>query len=435
MRRVGTLLFPVVLVVVTTAVAIPLLLAQTPQPLPPSVTGNPPAQPIQPASATTTVAASAPLARFQDLRKFPAETVAAIYTMRSGADWLWRMNQPNGRFFPGINPTLKIAISEDPDLRQACAALALARAARFTGDEKLATRASQAVLVLLTLTKPDPQDPTCRMPIAPSDKCNRVGFAAMLALATFEFPDAKMHAEGESLCRFLRKRLRNDGSVHYVDGETDVPTKVDPEGIAIYPGLALEAIAVSNRITPQAWKPEAVSKSATYYRAYFQSQPSPMLAATMLPAFAECAGAGKDDPVKLTAFEMADWLCEKQYTAANSAQRSWMGGFQAGTGEPTADSAVCAMGLCHAVKLTRSTGDLTRYATYRRAAVDALQFARGLQFTDESADHFEKSFRTRFLLGGVHVSPTDGTTRIDATAAVVSAQLAFLSSGGEMRAE
>lgn len=437
MNQCRTLLIPVVFGLAATVVAVPLLTGQTPPaPLPPSVTGQPMPQPIQPASATTTVPPASPIARFQDLKNFPPETVAAVYSMRSGADWLWRMNQPNGRFFPGIIPALKIATSDDPDFRQACAALALARAAKFTGDERFATRAAQAVLVMLTLTKADGQDATCRVPTATSDKCNRVGFAAVVALAAYELPDAKMHAEAECLCHFLRKQLRADGSVHYADADTDVPTKLDPDGVNVYPGLALEAIAVSNRAKPEAWKRDAVANAATYYRTWFKSSPTPTMAATMLPALVECAGAAKDDPVKLAAFEMADWLCEKQYTSTNTAQRGWIGGFsKTGTGEPNCDSATCAGGLAAAVKLTRAAGDVTRYTTYRRATVEALMFARNLQFTDESADHFEKAFRSKFLLGGVHLSPTDGTTRIDATASVVAAHLAYLSCGGEMRAE
>lgn len=419
---------------VAAAALVPLVAAQqpAPQPLPPSVTGKTPA-PIVPASATTPVAA--PIARFQDLRTFPPETVAAVYAMRAGADWLWRMNQPNGRFFPGINPTLRIATTDDPDFRQAVAALALARAARFTGDERFATRAGQAVLTLLTLTKPDPQDPTCRVPTAASDKCNRVGFAAVVALAAYELAaaDPKMATEAEALCHFLRKQLRDDGSVHYADGPTDVPTKIDPDGVNVYPGLALEAIAVSHRAKPEAWKKDAVAKGVGFYREFFKAQPTPLLAATLLPAFAAAATPAKDDPATAAAFAAADWLCDRQYTPANTAQRAWIGGFKAAAGEPTADTAVCAAGLASAIKLTRGAGDVARFTAYRRAGVDALLFARGLQFTDENADHFEKTFRTRFLTGGAHPSPTDGTARIDATAAVVAAHLAFLGSGGETR--
>ena len=38
----------------------------------------------------------------------------------------------------------------------------------------------------------------------------------------------------------------------------------------------------------------------------------------------------------------------------------------------------------------------------------------------------DEGFRARFLVGGVHLAPTDGTVRIDATAHLVTAQLAYL---------
>src|SRR4051794_381620 len=84
--------------------------------LPASVTGAQPPTPgvVSPASGITTTP-TAPLARFANLQSFPQETVAAVYSVRSGADWLWRMNQSNGRFFPGLNPAVRRPLDEDTD--------------------------------------------------------------------------------------------------------------------------------------------------------------------------------------------------------------------------------------------------------------------------------------------------------------------------------
>jgi hypothetical protein len=408
--------------------------------LPPSVTGaTPPAAPVLPASGVQAPpdAAQAPIARFQNLQQFPPETVQAVYSMRAGADWLWRMNQSNGRFFPGLNPAVRAPLDVDSDLRQAYATLALVEAARFTGDERFAARATQSVLALLTLTKPDPADPACRVPDAPSDRCNRVGFAALVALAAYQTGDPKLAAEAERLCRFLGKQWRN-GAVHYTDGPED-PLKVDPDGVTVYPGLAVQALAASHRAKPEPWKQDALAKAAAHYRAYFKAHPHPMLAATLIPGFTEfCLQAGKDPATAATVFELADWLGGCQYTLTDARNPTWVGGFRPTPAtapqpdEPTHESAVCAAGLAAAAKLTRqTTGDLTRFQKYRQGVVDGLAFVRGLQFTDESADHFEKGFRARFLVGGVHLTPTDGTVRIDATAHLVSAELAYLQSGTE----
>jgi hypothetical protein len=91
--------------------------------------------------------------------------------------------------------------------------------------------------------------------------------------------------------------------------------------------------------------------------------------------------------------------------------------------------------MASAAKLTRHVPDLARFGKYRQAAIDGLTFARSLQFTDENADHFEANYRSRFLTGGVHLTPADGTVRIDATAALVTGQLMFLESGAEGRAD
>ena len=108
----------------------------------------------------------------------------------------------------------------------------VARASTVRRDEKRASVASQAVLTLLAATKIDPADPNCRVPVHSSFNCNRVGFAALVAVAIYELPgaDGKLLAEAERLCVFLQKQCRTDGSVHYTDGPTDVPTQIDPAG-------------------------------------------------------------------------------------------------------------------------------------------------------------------------------------------------------------
>ncbi|MEW3691455.1 hypothetical protein, partial [Pseudomonas aeruginosa] len=91
-----------------------------------------------------------------------------------------RMSQSDGRFVPGIDAGLRREIPGS-DFAQACAAVALARAAKFTGDEKATAAASQACLTLLTLTKADAKDESMRVPTIAADRGNKVGFAAALA--------------------------------------------------------------------------------------------------------------------------------------------------------------------------------------------------------------------------------------------------------------
>ncbi len=422
---------------------LPLLHAQQPpatppRPLPPSVTGGTPAvpTPVRPASDTQAEATTAaPVAKFRDLTAFPPETGEALTGMKAGAGWLFNMHQANGRFILGLNPAVKTVLPYDNDLHQAFAAQALAEAARFTGEERYTARAAQAVLTLLTLTRPDPADATCRVP---SVGCNGCAFAAVLAMAIYHLPapDAKLLAQAEELCAFLRKQCQADGSVK-VFLRPDDATKLDPEGAPIYPGLVVQAIAMNCRTRPDAAKLAVLTKAVAYYRKAFRDQPQPWMAATMIPGFVDFyLQANKDAAARDCVFEMADHLCACQLGAADVRMPPWAGGFKLGLAapagmEPGFASAAFAGALAHAAKLTRHVPDGARYQKYRQACVAGVAFTRRLQFSDENADHFEKGFRVRYVNGGVHLSPSDGTLRIDATGLAVSAYLAYLQSGAE----
>src|SRR5262249_47621963 len=157
---------------------------------------------------------------------------------------------PHGRFLHGYDPALRQPTSGEHDLLQAQSALALAQGAKFSGDKQQAVVARQAILALLAATKISPTDPNCRAPMQASFLCNRVGFAALLALAIYELPNAEgtLIEDAERLCGFLRTQIRNDGSVDTTDGANETPQKDADKNE--YPGIALHALAVSNRIRP-----------------------------------------------------------------------------------------------------------------------------------------------------------------------------------------
>ena len=430
----------VALVGFTTAVGT--VVAQAPPPpraLPASITGQPPGAAVTPVGGNT-VATPVPMDRFLKERgAFPPETEQAVASLRLGADWLYRMNQPGGRFLPGLNTAVRQQLESDTDFRQALAALALCEAAKFTGDERYAARASGAVLALLATTRPDAADPACRVPTAANDRCNRVGYASVTALAIYHLPnaDAKLLADADALMAFVRKQVRGNGAIAHNEPPTDEPHKADAEGAAIYPGYALQAMSLALRTRPDAQTRELFPKAMAYQARRLKSNPGPTLVATTLPALVDYALlSGKDPGVVGAALEAADWLLTCQVTRPEPRRAAWAGGFTTAPGaatEPTADSAVCALALCHAARLTRQIPDAARFAKYRGAAVEGLAFARNLQFTDESADHFEKSFRARYVVGGGRASPSDGTLRIDATAHAVLAHLAYLQCGTEQR--
>ncbi len=400
--------------------------------LPPSITGKP-HDPVTPVAATAPKVA--PADRFKT-PNHPIETLAAVESCKEATGWLTRMNTPDGRFLSGIDPALlrKLAGTE---VSQASAALALARSAKFTGDEKTAAAASQACLTLLTLTKADTTDPTMRVPTIGADAGNKVAFAAVLAAAIYDLPnpDAKLTAEADRLCKFLYTRLRSDGSVHYTEGDTS-PTKTDPDGVNTYPGLCLQAIMASDRVTAADWKRDALARGVKFYREVFKASPTPELCGSLLPAVCDYALRVKDaKDATAFAFEMADWMCDRQYTAADARNLSWVGAFKPARGdEPTARVCSGLEGLSAAVTLTAQVPDATRYSRYRKTVREGLAFARSLQYGAGNTAHFTPETRAHYLYGGVYSSPTDGMLRCEHTAGLLTCQLRYLESGAE-RAE
>ena len=191
---------------------------------------------------------------------------------RAGADWLCRANRPDGRFVYGYVPALKMVLEGDHYLRQAGAAVALARAARYTGNERHAAIARQAILTLLLDTATDPQDARVRHTTLPSVVVNRLAAAGLLVLAINELPSpaADLIQQSEELCLYIAQQQRADGSLNYSDATGDAKAPIeDPEGINYYPGEALYGLMVSQHHQPAGWKTEIVRKARPYYQAWW----------------------------------------------------------------------------------------------------------------------------------------------------------------------
>lgn len=452
MRRVGFAVGILILLVVAVSAQppIPAPSATRPPVVPPPAPGDAtPPQPPQslPVGGPTAPppapqAGEAPLTRFEPLTSYPAVTQFSVRGALLGASWMAKMHQPHGRFLHGYDPALRQPVSGEHDLKQAQAALAMAQAARFGGEKQHAVVARQAILALLASTSAPPSDPNCRVPVQVSFLCNRVGFAATLALAIYELPGAeeKLIDDAERLCAFLRGQLRADGSVHYTDGPNDVPTRIDPAGVNEYPGLALHALAVSARVRPAEWKKEAVKRGVAHYRAVFRARPHPMLAATLTPAACELYLQTKLNDAADAAFEMNDWLCGLQIGPTDPRTPQWAGGFRAVVNgqaandpPPAADTGLYVQALACAYHLTRVTGDLMREGKYLPAIQSAANFLCGLQYLEVNTRHFENNYRVAMLIGGFHLTPTDGGLRTDATARAITGLLRYLSSGAEGR--
>src|SRR5207244_4112113 len=110
-------------------------------------------RPVTPAP-TPAAQPAAPARKPQAARLTPAQQDALLAAQR-GAGWTSRMLTVKGQFLEGRRPALAQEVEGVHYVRQLHAAIALARAARFTGEAALAARATQAVLFLLEETSPE----------------------------------------------------------------------------------------------------------------------------------------------------------------------------------------------------------------------------------------------------------------------------------------
>ena len=342
----------------TTLTALLLALAAVAAAQPPS-----PPQPL-PTGPAAAPAAEAPISKYEPLTLFPMPTQQAVRGVATGANWLVRMNQAQGRFLHGYRPALRQAMEGDTDLRQAYGALALAQAAKFTGDDRSMAVAGQAVLTLLAATRIDPTDPNCRVPTTTQGGAE--SFAAVLALAIYELPgaDPRLTAEAERLCQYLRKQA------HLFDL---------PNADA---GLLLSAVVAGNKVRAEPWKVELATKSLTTNREAYKAARNPHHVATVIPAYADLFLQTKHADAGAAVLELTDWLCSVQYPAANARNPQWGGGFpstEVAGSAPCYDSAVCLAAVGWAYQVTARNADVARAERYRQAAQDAALFVTALQ--------------------------------------------------------
>jgi hypothetical protein len=356
-----------------------------------------------------------------------------------GAEWLHRRHQTHGRFLYGFNPALREPLEGDDDLAQARAALALALSARFCGEEKYAIAAGQTILTLLAAAPVDAKDAQVRIPRAPSDVCNRVGFAAAVAVAIYALPstDARLLEEAERLCLFLRRQARPDGSIHYIDDPAGDPRRQDPQGEYEHPCWALWAMASNHRHRPSADKQEQIRRGLRHYRSRFRANPHPLLATSLIVAATEWFTQTKDAEVAAAVCEAADWLSGLQIPVTDPRLPQWAGGFRQFRDGRTVDAPSGAetglylLALSAACQVTRMIPDQDRFGRYAPVVVDASRYLIGLQYSEANTRHFDNTFRAHMLIGAFHLSPRDGTIRLDAVSHALLGLLRFLESGAE----
>jgi hypothetical protein len=369
----------------------------------------------------------------REFRHLPTLQEQMYYSAKRGSEWLVRQSRTNGRFINGLIPDLATPLEGDSYLRQVGAAFALARAAQFFKEGHYAAVARQAVLTLLLDTDLDSQDAQVRHTTAPSLAVNRLGAAGLLVMAINELPSPgdDLLQQSEQLCAFIRKQQLEDGSLSYADA--DAQAGVDPDGVNLYPGLALYGLMCSQRHRPADWKIEVVRKALPVYRNWWRTHKSMTLVPWQTAAYVEAFRQSKDQAFTDFVVEMNDWLCDLQYVQLDPQHPLWSGGFrewadgQAKASPPQVSAAAYAESLAVAGAVA---GEPTRVGRYREALQRCLQFLNTLQYTDANTQQFADWYRP-VLLGAFHASHQDGNLRLDYTQHAVCALVQYLGTAAQ----
>ena len=260
--------------------------------------------------------------------------------------------------------------------------------------------------------------------------CNRVGFAATLALAIDSLPaaDAKLQLEAEKLCEFIHKNCRPDGSIQYTDGAGQFGgSRSRGERI---PGAVLLAI-IAGTVCDRPRGNLMRSSGPWPITVLYQARPHPLLAATLTPAFAELFLQTRMHDAAVFVFDLNDTLCRYQIQAGDPRLPQWIGGFRSVannefTDVPSGPETGCYLQSLSFARQVARQADLDRHGKYTAASQEAIQYLTDLQYVETNTRHFETSFRVNMLMGAFHLSPSDGNIRIDATATAVTGMVQFL---------
>ena len=369
----------------------------------------------------------------QDLSKLPYFSKEAYLCGQRGSEWLLRHNGPDGRFAPGLVPALRVPQEDDSFLRQAGATLALAKAAKFYGDEQAAAVARQAILTLLLDTAVDAKNPQVRSCSLPPNVVNPLGAAALLARAIYELPApaSDLLDQADQLCYYIVQTQQADGAFATAQVRTVSLTIDEQTSTLVYAGEALATLMRSHQTRPAPWKLEAVRRSLTHYQSPWRAQKQLAPASLITEALASLHAATDDKAIADFVFELNDWLCTFQYQKVDPLHPTWIGGFMScadGKAVPTPPQVTTALSiasLVHASRVARKVGDVQRWERYKLAAEKALQFLTTLQFTEANTQHFADWYRPS-LVGAFHTSPIDGGIRLDGTRLAVCTFVDYL---------
>jgi hypothetical protein len=363
--------------------------------------------------ATAIKAATEPTNRLRGLDKLAPRQRQLVLAGYRSFDWLQRAHQLDGKFIPGLVPSLGSRPEGDPLQPQLEATAVLLRASRVFHDEKAAALGKQALLRMLQETTVDAAQPGIRFTAAPEAFVNRLAANGALVRAIQEIPNAPadLGVQSRELLMYLLRLQRTDGS--FAVGGDEPATQAYLTQTCV--GPALLGLAKSGRTRNEPGI-DAVIRACPVYLAAWRANKNPQMAADLSAAFAEAYARTSEPVLAQAVFEMNDWLLTLQVPAdprrpgAGGGFLPWRNG-AAATGSPDIASAPLVGSLIEACRVAKQVGDVSRHQRYRLAAEDGLEFLTTLQYTEARVQHFAEWYRP-WILGGFFVGSQDGNLHL-----------------------
>lgn len=349
-----------------------------------------------------------------------AHVTAPVLTdaMRSGADWLLKMQEPSGRFQYWYQPAQHQFSTDDDDnfLRQAGTGFSLTLVYEMTGDRRYLEASRRNLEYLLQFRQDLPPDKSYFLF---QDKVKLGGLAlpmlTMLKLRhhqqTTEYDDllAKL---ANMILRLQEKYGTGQYKSTYVyQGDYQYEKSSGWES-RIYPGEAMLALAWMFHTFADPRYKQSIDWAHRFYSDERQWQHHAFLPWT-ISAFTSMYLQTRAQPYAEYVFQLTDYLLTQQNLDADD---EVYGSFHH---LPAINTAVYMEGLGDALRVAQAAGDQRRMDLYRERAKLGYRWLLVLQFTPRNIPPSWP--QPEFALGGFRSTVFDAQIRIDNTQHAIGA--------------
>lgn len=243
--------------------------------------------------------------------------------------------------------------------------------------------------------------------LATVDDKNKLGVTALFALALAHHPQAERY---EVLRNKLIKgilALQQPSGIFL----TAFPPAISVKAQDYFPGEALLALATHYDHHPSGEVLDAFHRAISFYRPYFQNNPTPAFVPWQVQAYALMAKKSKRKDYFEYVFELTDWLADMQLAPDNCPWPEMWGGVAAYLkGRAGVATASYLEGFADALELARLAGDTERTKHYEQVVRRATRFVMQLQVRPEEAYFI---FSPQDAVGGIRTTPALNLLRID----------------------